>query len=208
MDRKERINEAYQYLYKKGIIHEQKDLAAIMKASKSNISSALSGKTSVLTDSFIRRFCDAFKGTFNENITNETVFARTPAWTIADDSALKNYTSFTGEVEFPLNPQYVSALAAQDGTDDNDVSYSLLMMPQSLGNDVVVEVTYEVGGEIKTRTVQLNQYPASNPVTVWEIGTKYTYRLVYSREAQRNDIIYFSPETSGWTELEAIEVIL
>ena len=67
MDRKERINEAYQYLYKKGIIHEQKDLAAIMKASKSNISSALSGKTSVLTDSFIRRFCDAFKGTFNEN---------------------------------------------------------------------------------------------------------------------------------------------
>lgn len=67
MDRKERINEAYQYLYKKGIIHEQKDLAAIMKASKSNISSALSGKTSVLTDSFIRRFCDAFKDTFNEN---------------------------------------------------------------------------------------------------------------------------------------------
>ena len=148
------------------------------------------------------------KGTFNENITNETVFARTPAWTIADDSALKNYKSFTGEVEFPLNPQYVSALAAQDGTDDNDVSYSLLMMPQSLGNDVVVEVTYEVGGEVKTRTVQLNQYPASNPVTAWEIGTKYTYRLVYSREAQRNDIIYFSPETSGWTELEAIEVIL
>ena len=148
------------------------------------------------------------KGTFEENITNETEFARDPEWTVADDSALKNYTSFTGSVEFPLNPQYVSSLAALDGTDDNDVSYPLLMMPQALGNDVVVEVQYEVGGEVKTRTVQLNQYPADKPITAWEVGTKYTYRLVYSREAQRNDIIYFSPETSVWADGGIIEVIL
>lgn len=67
MDKKERFNQAYEHLYKKGIIHEQKDLAAMMKASKSNISSALKGKESVLTDNFIRRFCNAFKGTFNED---------------------------------------------------------------------------------------------------------------------------------------------
>ena len=148
------------------------------------------------------------KGTFEENITNETEFARDPEWTVADDSAVKTYTSFTGSVEFPLNPQYVSALAAQDGTNDNDVSHPLLMMPQTLGNDVVVEVKYEVGGEEKSRTVQLNQYPATNPITAWEVGTKYTYRLVYSREAQRNDIIYFSPETEGWGDGLIIEVIL
>ena len=148
------------------------------------------------------------KGTFNENITSEEPFARTPGWTTADDSATKTYTSFTGEVEFPLNAQYVSALAALDGTDDNDVSYPLLMMPQALGNDVVVEVKYEVGGEMKTRTVQLNQYPATNPITVWNVGTKYTYRLVYSREAQKNDIIYFSPETDEWADGGIIEVIL
>ena len=148
------------------------------------------------------------KGTFKENITNETVFARNPQWTVADASEIKSYTSFTGSVEFPLNPQYVSALAALDGTDDNDVSHPLLMMPQALGNDVVVEVKYEVGGEEKTRTVQLNQYPATNPITAWEVGTKYTYRLVYSREAQRNDIIYFSPETDKWVDGGIIEVIL
>ena len=147
------------------------------------------------------------KGTFEENITNETAFARDPEWTVADDSESSNYTSFTGSVQFPLNPQYVSALAASDGTDD-DVSYPLLMMPQALGNDVVVEVKYEVGGEVKTRTVQLNQYPATNPITTWEVGTKYTYRLVYSREAQRNDIIYFSPETDVWADGGIIEVIL
>ena len=148
------------------------------------------------------------KGTFKENITNETAFARNPQWTVAENSAVKDYTSFTGAVDFPLNPQYVSALAASDGTDDNDVSHPLLMMPQTLGNDVVVEVRYEVGGEVKTRTVQLNQYPATNPITTWEVGTKYTYRLVYSREAQRNDIIYFSPETSVWADGGIIEVSL
>ena len=148
------------------------------------------------------------KGTFKENITNETVFTRDPEWTVAEDSELMTYTSFTGNVEFPLNPQYVSALAAADGTDDDDVSYPLLMMPQALGNDVVVEVKYEVGNEVKTRSVQLNQYPADQPITAWEVGTKYTYRLVYSREAQRNDIIYFSPETDVWADGGVIEVIL
>ena len=148
------------------------------------------------------------KGTFEENITNETVFARDPEWTVAEDSKVMAYTSFTGSVEFPLNPQYVSALAAMDGTDDNDVSHPLLMMPQTLGNDVVVEVEYEVGNEVKTRSVQLNQYPADQPITAWEVGTKYTYRLVYSREAQRNDIIYFSPETDVWADGGVIEVIL
>ena len=148
------------------------------------------------------------KGTFEENITDETEFTRNPEWTVASDAQTKSYTSFTGSIEFPLNPQYVSALAAIDGTEDNDVSYPLLMMPQALGNDVIVEVKYEVGGEEKTRTVQLNQYPASAPITAWEVGTKYTYRLVYSREAQRDDIIYFSPETDQWVDGGIIEVIL
>ena len=120
---------------------------------------------------------------------------------------LMNYVSFTGSVNFPLNPQYVSALAAADGTDD-DESHPLMMMPQALGDNVVVEVVYTVGGETKTRTVQLNQYPATDPITEWEVGTKYTYRLFYSKNAQIQDIIYFSPGTEGWAEGGIIEVIL
>lgn len=146
-------------------------------------------------------------GNFNENY-NETNLTRSPEWTIDDASQATSYTSFTGSVEFPLNPQYVSALAANDGTDDGDESHPLLMLPQTLGDNVVVEVAYTVGGEPKIRTVQLNQYPADDPITEWEVGTKYTYRLFYSKNAQIQDIIYFSPGTEGWAEGGVIEVIL
>ena len=146
-------------------------------------------------------------GNFNENY-NETSLTRSPEWTIDDASQAKSYTSFSGSVEFPLNPQYVSALAANDGTNDDDESHPLLMLPQTLGDNVVVEVVYTVGGEQKTRTVQLNQYPADDPITEWEVGTKYTYRLFYSKNAQIQDIIYFSPGTEGWTEGGVVEVLL
>ena len=153
------------------------------------------------------------KATFNENITNETAYASSPAWTISTDAADKhNYTSFTGSVEFPINPRYVSDLAASDDEEgaekDNDESHALLMIPQALGNDVVVEVDYKVGDEVKTRSVQLNQYPASAPITSWAVGTRYTYRLYYSKDAQMDDIIYFAPSTEGWAEGGIIEVIL
>lgn len=143
------------------------------------------------------------KGAFKENF-NESDSKRTPEWIVSENSQKKDYISFTGSVNFPLNPQYVSALAAADGTDDDDKSHPLLMIPQVLGNDVVVEVVYTVGEETKTRTVQLNQYP----ITEWEVGTKYTYRLFYSKNAQIQDIIYFSPETENWAEGGIIEVIL
>lgn len=148
------------------------------------------------------------KGTFQENITSEADLTRNPEWTKADDSVLKDYESFTGSVEFPLNPQYVSALAANDGTDDGDVSHPLLLMPQELNDDLVVQVTYIVGGEEKTRNVQLNKYPATDPITEWLPGTKYTYRLVYSHSAQKQDIIYFAPETDPWADGGVIEVNL
>lgn len=66
MDRKERLNEAVNYLKYKGVVRTQQDIASKMgttgkKPSRGNISSALSGKESVLTDQFIARFCAAFK---------------------------------------------------------------------------------------------------------------------------------------------------
>lgn len=148
------------------------------------------------------------KGTFNENITNETNLTRDPQWTIATDAAKKDYISFTGAVNFPLNAQYVSALAALDGTDDNDVSHPLLLMPQTISDDMIVEVKYKVGSEEKTRNVQLNKYPSTNPIVKWNVGTKYTYRLVYSKAAQKQDIIYFSPSTEEWAEGGIIVVTL
>jgi len=62
MNRKERLNEAVNYLKFKGIVKTHEDIANKMGASRPNVSSALSGKEGVLTDNFISRFCAAFPG--------------------------------------------------------------------------------------------------------------------------------------------------
>lgn len=65
MEKKDRLFKAYKYLEMNGLIKSQEDLSYKMKASRSNISSALSGRESVLTDKFLMRFCNAFPGLFN-----------------------------------------------------------------------------------------------------------------------------------------------
>lgn len=61
MSKKERFNKAYNFLKYEGVIKKQEDVAKAMGASVSNVSSALSGRESVLTDNFLMRFCTAFK---------------------------------------------------------------------------------------------------------------------------------------------------
>ena len=60
MDKKSRVNQAYSYLYDIGAIHSQKELSEKMGASAPNVSSALKGVESVLTDRFLNRFSDTF----------------------------------------------------------------------------------------------------------------------------------------------------
>lgn len=60
MNKKERFNQAYKYAYDKGLIHSQKDLSEKMQTTESNVSRALKGVPSVLTDRFISRFCHVF----------------------------------------------------------------------------------------------------------------------------------------------------
>ncbi len=152
------------------------------------------------------------KGSFNENITNETAYASQPVWTVSTDASDKSdYVSFSGSVEFPLTAQYVSALAAADGTEDGDISHPLLLLPQNLSDDMVLEIKYEVGEEVKTKTVKLNEYPKGSgvtPITTWNVGTRYTYRLIYGVSTEVSDIIYFSPSTDGWVDVTGIEVLL
>ena len=61
MDKKERFNKAYNFLKYEGVIKKQEDVAKAMGASASNISSALNGRETVLTDNFLMRFANAFK---------------------------------------------------------------------------------------------------------------------------------------------------
>lgn len=61
MDKKERFNKAYNFLKYEGVVKTQDDVAKIMGASRSNVSSALKGNEKVLTDNFLTRFARAFK---------------------------------------------------------------------------------------------------------------------------------------------------
>lgn len=61
ISREERFKKAFQFLKEEGVFKTQKEAAEIMNAAESNMSSALKGKDSVLTDNFLMRFASTFK---------------------------------------------------------------------------------------------------------------------------------------------------
>lgn len=71
MNKKERFNKAYNFLKYEGVIKKQEDVAKAMGASASNVSSALNGRETVLTDNFLMRFCNAFKQISLDWLLNE-----------------------------------------------------------------------------------------------------------------------------------------
>lgn len=158
------------------------------------------------------------KGTFTENVnSDETTYASTPDWR-EDAATVSAFVSFTGDITFRETAQYVSAIAAEEnalleaqGQPKAHESHPLLLIPQTLLDDLKLKITYEVGEEVKTKTVQLNLYPEGtdvNPITEWEIGKRYTYRIVYGTASEFKDIIYFSPSTSEWIPVDVIPIVL
>lgn len=67
MNKKERFNEAFRFLRGKGFVQTQKDVAEKMGSTAPNVSSALKGVESVLTENFLRRFNSAFDGVFSDD---------------------------------------------------------------------------------------------------------------------------------------------
>lgn len=65
MERKDRLQKAYNYLRNKGVIHTQEEVANRMQSTASNMSKAMKGAENVLTDNFLRRFNDAFGNIFS-----------------------------------------------------------------------------------------------------------------------------------------------
>ena len=61
MNRQDRLNKAYLFLKMEKIVSKQEDVAKAMKSTQSNVSGALQGREGVLTDNFLKRFCEAFK---------------------------------------------------------------------------------------------------------------------------------------------------
>ena len=71
MNKSERFKKVFEYLRFNGVIKTQMDMANMMKASRTNISSALSGNTDILTPSFIERVAKTFCINYNWLLTGE-----------------------------------------------------------------------------------------------------------------------------------------
>ena len=63
--RKERLNEAYEYIRQHFGIHTQSDLAAKLKMTRPALSSAMNGNEAYLTDNLFVKICAAYPGVFN-----------------------------------------------------------------------------------------------------------------------------------------------
>ena len=61
MTKEERFNKAFLFLKYEGVFKTQEEAGYMMGASRSNISQALKGKESVLTDNFLKRFARAYR---------------------------------------------------------------------------------------------------------------------------------------------------
>ena len=181
-----------------------------------------SGETVVLKKVTIKGILN--QGTFNENIDEDMNDDGTfdyenyiigtenvqgnvnPGWTPGATTA--NYDAFTttdGEgVTFPITPQYITNLLLETGTSNKGTNHVLLVLPQAIPNDATLEVHYTVNGADASKEVQLNtatdKDDSSKYINTWEIGTRYTYRLVYSSESASLDRIYFSPSSDPWKE--------
>ena len=110
-------------------------------------------------------------------------------WTAAADAGV-SYVTDGSSLEFD--------------TDGKDVANSLLLMPQAL-TDVKMVVKYSVNDVEKTTSelVLNNLTGISNnettAITAWLPGTRYTYILNYSALAE--DLIYFAPSVTDWTDV-------
>lgn len=146
-----------------------------------------------------------YKGTFNENITeNGVVYDREtnvdPKWTVVTD-ATTDYTAIAvaeaNAIEFPA-----TATLVEDAN-------ALLLMPQALSDNANLEIKYLVNGVEKTKPVKLNALKSINDalsttIDSWEMGKRYNYVLRYNAK----DKIYFVPTVEGWVDVNNIVISL
>lgn len=103
MKKKERLQEAFDYLRFKGIIRTQSDVAERMGASRPNVSSALKGDTKVLTDSFIQRFARTFGISEDWLLTGEGSMLTPSPVTVTQSNVHGNNTYAGGNVVHGAN---------------------------------------------------------------------------------------------------------
>ena len=137
-----------------------------------------------------------------------------PEW--SDQSEEANYSAYKDgdvDLEFPSVQQYVSDYIGKLEKDNptNKGKYGeaipLLLLPQDLPENALIEVKYKIkehtDEDVLTKTIKFHDLKDPNGKKLseeWKIGTKYTYRLVYTKETSKKDRIYFAPSTEAWDD--------
>ena len=130
MEKKERFNAAFAHLKNSGLVHTQKDLAKAIGSTSPNVSSALKGVESVLTDSFLRRFCDAYAGIFNLewllDEKGEMLLAAPNAVSFTPERhagiPLVSQYAYAGYLGGYGDPEYIGSLPTIDFTPDREMT--------------------------------------------------------------------------------------
>ena len=158
-------------------------------------------------------------GNYNKTYNKGTGGNVAPEWTIEDEDSKNSqpyvaYQSGSSDLYFPSVQQYISnyidKLKEQNASANYGEAIPLLLLPQDLPNEACINVKYEVenssaegGFEEKNKTIKIKDIVDAheNPLTpTWEIGTRYTYRLVYTTEVAKANRIYFAPTVEDWAD--------
>ena len=136
-----------------------------------------------------------FKGSFAENIQNETsaTYSSLPAWTPATD--LTSYTVYD-------DPEPTGGIELTSYTDYQQLPQGAILLPQvfkegstveNSSAEISIDYTVTTGSITVTQTASI---PLSDLTYKWEMGKRYTYNIIIEY-----DRISVGPTVEGWTEV-------
>ena len=168
---------------------------------------------------FTENIDEGSQGGYNKNYDKGDGGNVNPNWSEDTESFNTSpyvaYYSGSEYLYFPSVQQYISnyinKLETETGAVDGAYGEAipLLLLPQSLPSSACITVKYDVENketssfEERTKDILINELVDAhlNPLTPsWEIGTKYTYRLVYTNEVAKANRIYFAPTVEDWAD--------
>lgn len=143
------------------------------------------------------------KGKFTQGMTNN-VAEGTPDWSSQSNEVSYELYKNTGS----LAEGAALSMAPLTSSTTPAISNAILL-PQVFdhgSNKVSIKVDYTIkcdsGDLAQTQTFDLNNtFDGSTSLTGWEIGKKYTYRLIFSLNK-----VYFAPSVGDWTNVNVNQI--
>ena len=168
-------------------------------------------------------------GNFSEGIEEgATLYERNgddptvvPVWETTGNILTDGYVSFTGNIDFPVSPRYVTDIVDEfDSEQLNNTSAPLLIIPQEISEETELVVKYIINDQPQEKSYKLkglmtlttggieDSVNKGEAINEWKVGHKYTYRLHYSAESATDNIIMFGPNVTDWTNVQIIQLEL